>query len=91
MNSVWWLIVGAGYIATILAVGRFLSWKWHPDQESTEVERIDPRATEPALDVQDYTVLLSLCESAMLDEPYTNRAVFLAALIDRLETQLLAL
>jgi len=47
-------------------------------------------ATRDGLDEQDYTVLLSLCEEAMLDEPYTNRAVYLCRLIDKLEVWMLA-
>jgi len=58
---------------------------------TTQPEASHPTATRDALDEQDYTVLLSLCEEAMLDEPYTNRAIFLARLIDRLEERLLAL
>ena len=54
-------------------------------------QRIAPTATSVPLDEQDYTVLLSLCEEAMLDEPYTNRAVYLARLIDILEERLLQL
>jgi len=58
---------------------------------TTQAEASHPTATRDALDEQDYNVLLSLCEEAMLDEPYTNRAIFLARLIDRLEERLLAL
>ncbi len=59
--------------------------------DTTESRRIHPTALQPVLDEQDYTVLLSLCEEAMLDEPYTNRAVYLCRLIDKLEVEMLAL
>jgi len=61
------------------------------DALSTKPKRVAPEPSWPVLDEQDYTVLLSLCEEAMLDEPYTNRAVFLARVIDRLEERLMAL
>lgn len=59
--------------------------------KSTDSEGSSYTASEPSLNEQDYTVLISLCEQAMLDEPYTTRAVFLSALMDRLEERLLAL
>jgi len=57
---------------------------------TTQAEASPPTATRDALDEQDYTVLLSLCEDAMLDEPYTNRAVYLCRLIDKLEAEMLS-
>ena len=56
----------------------------------TEDERIDPTASGCPLDDQDIEVLIGLCETAMDEEPYTNRAVFLCRLIDKLEAWMLA-
>ena len=60
-------------------------------QDPTEVERIAPTASVPPLDGQDYEVLIGLCETAMDEEPYTNRAMHLCRLIDKLEEAMLAL
>ena len=56
----------------------------------TQPETIEPTASWPPLDDQDVEVLISLAESAMEEEPYTNRAVFLCRLIDKLEDWMLA-
>lgn len=59
--------------------------------DATLSKAMHSTASWDALDEQDITVLLSICESEMLDDPYTNRAVYLAALIDKLEERLLEL
>jgi len=56
----------------------------------TQVVRIDSTPSGVALDEQDVEVLIGLCESAMDEAPYTNRAVFLCRLIDKLEDWMLS-
>jgi len=56
----------------------------------TQVVRIDSMPSGVALDDQDVEVLIGLCEQAMDEEPYTNRAVFLCRLIDKLEDWVLS-
>ena len=73
-----------------LALAGVFTFGWISAYLFTDRERIAPSPSEPVLDEQDVAVLLSLCEQAMEDEPYTNRAVFLSALMDRLEDWQLA-
>ena len=86
----WWLQgfliwLGAGAIlGTLWLAVTFWLPDHHPEQ------RIVPTATSPVLDEQDVEVLIGLCEAAMDEEPYTNRAVFLCRLIDKLEAWMLA-
>jgi len=58
--------------------------------DTTPVERIAPTASHPVLDGQECEMLIALCEAAMDEEPYTNRAVYLCRLIDKLEVWMLA-
>ncbi len=61
-----------------------------PVFRSTKGKETAPTASGVPLDEQDVEVLIGLCEAAMEEEPYTNRAVFLCRLIDKLEDWMLA-
>ena len=78
-------------LAVWLGLSAVFTLGWVMAALLTEDERIDPTAPQPPLDAQDVALLLSLCEQAMEDEPYTSRAVFLCRLIDRLEDWQLSL
>jgi len=58
--------------------------------DTTQGERIAPTASEPVLNSQELETLIALCEEAMTESPYTNRAVYLCRLIDKLEVEMLS-
>jgi len=58
--------------------------------DPTFIKVIDPTASHPVLSDQECETLIALCEQAMDEDPYTNRAVYLCRLIDKLEVWMLA-
>jgi len=84
-----WLTVGFVGIGFVWLTTTAVGW-WDRRRDTTEARRIHPTATSARLDEQDVEVLISLCETAMEEEPYTNRAVFLCRLIDKLEDWMLS-
>ena len=68
-----------------------MRFRWFRRTDPTVIKVSAPEPSWPVLDGQDIEVLIGLCEAAMDEEPYTNRAVYLCRLIDKLEVWMLAL